>query len=1354
MRILAWNCRGLGNRRAVRAFKMLIHSEAPDVCFISETRLFTAEMLRQRGAGGLFNIFPVQCAGARHSRAGGLCLFWRDGIDVGIISSSLNHIRFSVTDADSHAYMECVAVYGFPEERNKRRTWEMIQRLKPADSIPWCCFGDFNDILSPDDKLGGDPPDVGRLQEHALLRRECGLNEVNYSGNRFTWSNNRHPGNIEERLDYAIVNKAWEELWPVTSVYNRTRYKSDHSPILVYCGNRKRRVEKKREMRFRFEELWLQQGEACREVVDGVWGRPSLGITQKITAVGEALDSWGRNVFGDIPKKISEARVLLQRLQRRVPTQEVLDEIRATERELDVLLEHEEIMWSQRSRATWLRHGDRNSRFFHQKASQRRRRNMIEFIQDANGREVETDEEIVHVLLSYFQDLFTCSNPSGIEEAVALVANRVSPAHRETLLAAFSREDIEEALFQMHPTKAPGADGLPALFYQKIWAIIGDDVSHFCLQVLQGNIDPGIVNQTLLVLIPKIKIPEHASQFRPISLCNVIFKIITKCIANRLKIILPDLICESQSAFVPGRLITDNALIAFECFHFMKKRIQSRNGIMALKLDMSKAYDRVEWPFLQSVMTSMGFPLCWVNLIMRCVSSVSFSILLNGNRQAPFAPHRGLRQGDPLLPYLFILCGEVFSAMINKAVLNSSLHGVKISRSAPVISHLLFADDSVIFARADVQEAECIRNILSSYERASGQAINLDKSMLSVSRNVPQNFFHELRQLLGVKAVESFDKYLGLPTIIGKSKSQIFHFVKERVWKKLKGWKERSLSRAGREVLVKAVVQAIPAYVMSCFVLPDGLCDQIEGMISKFYWGGDVSKRSLHWVSWDKLCRAKDEGGLGFRDFKSFNLALVAKNWWRIYHFPNSLFSRVFKAVYFPSGELRGAKRGYRPSYAWSSILKSSRIFKRGGRWRLGNGQSVNILHDAWLPNGAPLVYRQDLFEELHLKMVSDLLVNGRWNVSLVEMVFNPASAAVILAVPLPIQSCVDRLFWPGSPDGWYTSKSGYEFLRLENRSLLASSSTAAVVPGPFWTQVWKAHSLPRCKEVMWRACAGYLPVRTALRRRGLDVDPSCPWCGLEEETEVHVLLSCPVIQRIWFAIMGLGVTEDAPLHVVVARMWDGVCETVVYVIWEARNALLFQNRELSLDHVLARVASLEALPRPGALQRSPRAEAAAWSRPAVGWIKVNVDASVRRAMAGFGMVARDEEGALLAAATLAPVMMQSAGLAEALCLRWAMRLALDLGFFSVCFETDSLQLYQWWRRRTRGSSYLDLIISDCRTLALSFANIDVLFVRRSGNRAADFLARGASSFLVWIEEGPPGLDAFVTSDAMASMPV
>jgi hypothetical protein len=409
---------------------------------------------------------------------------------------------------------------------------------------------------------------------------------------------------------------------------------------------------------FRFEQLWLQSEEECTEVVAEAWSPHILSYSGKISTVCGALDSWSRKKFGDLPKQIAKTKLLLQTLQRSIQTAETIEATTRAEAALDTLFEQEEVFWSQRSRATWLQHGDKNTSFFHKKASQRRQRNLIEEIKDDAGNKYVEDEDIAEVLKDYFSSLFTSSNPSDIEEKTTLVAGRITPALRTTLTVIFRREEVEEALFQMHPTKAPGTDGLPALFYQNFWHIIGDDVSDLCLSILHGHLSPECLNQTRLVLIPKTKKPDHANHFRPISLCNVIFKIITKTIANRLKLILPQIVDETQSAFVPNRLITDNALIAFECFHYIKKKYSGNTGVMALKLDMSKAYDRIEWAFLQSVMRQMGFPENWVNLIMECISTVTFSIMLNGNPQAPFTPHRGLRQGDPLSPISLFFVGR------------------------------------------------------------------------------------------------------------------------------------------------------------------------------------------------------------------------------------------------------------------------------------------------------------------------------------------------------------------------------------------------------------------------------------------------------------------------------------------------------------------------------------------------------------------------------------------------------------------------------------------------------------------------------------------------------------------------
>ena len=288
----------------------------------------------------------------------------------------------------------------------------------------------------------------------------------------------------------------------------------------------------------------------------------------------------------------------------------------------------------------------------------------------------------------------------------------------------------------MFPTKALGPDGFPTHFYQRHWDICGEEVTRAVLSIVRGEESAECVNDTVLVLIPKVLNPTHLAQFRPISLCNVIYKIASKVVANRLKQILPDIISHEQSAFVPGRLITDNIICAYECLHFMKRNKSKSNSYCALKLDMMKAYDRLEWDYLQAMMEKLGFAQPWVDTVMSMVRSVSFSVMFNGEKLEQFIPSRGIRQGDPISPYLFLIATEGLSCLLKSSSESSGLEGIKVAPTAPVVNHLLFVDDSLLLFKSSTEGATAVSNLLEIYCNASGQKINNDKSSIFLVRVV------------------------------------------------------------------------------------------------------------------------------------------------------------------------------------------------------------------------------------------------------------------------------------------------------------------------------------------------------------------------------------------------------------------------------------------------------------------------------------------------------------------------------------------------------------------------------------------------------------------------------------------
>lgn len=252
-----------------------------------------------------------------------------------------------------------------------------------------------------------------------------------------------------------------------------------------------------------------------------------------------------------------------------------------------------------------------------------------------------------------------------------------------------------------------------------------------------GELPEG-VNQTLVCLIPKIKTPQTMADLRSIFLCNMLMRILSKVLYNRLKGCLGSIISDKQSTFVEGRLLRDNALIAFEVNHFMRRNNQGKHGIAGLKIDISKSYDTLEWGFIENKMHKFVFQQQWIDRVMKLINSVSYTFTHNGQGFGNVRPTRGLRQGYPISPYIYILCAEGLSAMIRRNESASLIYGCTVARGAPTISHLLFASDCYFFFRAVESKVNVMKRILKRYEEISGQVVNFNKSLVVFSANTKE----------------------------------------------------------------------------------------------------------------------------------------------------------------------------------------------------------------------------------------------------------------------------------------------------------------------------------------------------------------------------------------------------------------------------------------------------------------------------------------------------------------------------------------------------------------------------------------------------------------------------------------
>ncbi|GLT85577.1 hypothetical protein SLE2022_037640 [Rubroshorea leprosula] len=594
MKILSWNCQGLGQALTRRELTDLIFKHRPCLVFLMETKKHKKYLERLRRKYAFSNGVYVESQGY----SGGLALWWTEEVHISIYYTDKNVVDGCCTDDDYSNSWHFSFIYGEPNVQLRRTMWSRMMNFRRPISIPWLIMGDLNLVGDSSEKQGRRPPLVTdrRLLEELICT--CSLREVGYRGSKYTWVR----GNIKERLDRALINDEWGRLFPNAQLFHGTRIGSDHCPLLLSLKAMPIITKK----HFRYELKWQLQdgyeGAITQGWMTDRFGSPLYRMNAKISHCKKYLKEWSKSTSGHTRQELEQLQQELEGLQQEEQSELNLSRQKLLVDRIHSLWMQEEAYWFQRARTNWLQFGDKNSKFFHTIASRRRQNNYIFQLKDDQGQLVEGAELLTNHVLSYFQQAYASSNTGNFTQLTGLISPTVTAEMNQDLCRSVSEEEIRSAVFQLGAFKAPGVDGFPGCFFQQHWDLVAPDMCNAIRHFFEHGFMLRELNKTKIVLIPKIKNPEVISQFRPISLCNFSYKIIAKILANRLKGYLDRLITPFQSAFIPGRAIHDNILIAHEAFHGLRLKKSGKHGIVALKLDIRKAYDSVDWNCLENIL--------------------------------------------------------------------------------------------------------------------------------------------------------------------------------------------------------------------------------------------------------------------------------------------------------------------------------------------------------------------------------------------------------------------------------------------------------------------------------------------------------------------------------------------------------------------------------------------------------------------------------------------------------------------------------------------------------------------------------------------------------------------------------
>ncbi|KAJ9549508.1 hypothetical protein OSB04_022051 [Centaurea solstitialis] len=812
-----------------------------------------------------------------------------------------------------------VNIYAPQQNSRKRKLWaDLLSVFGAYQNLIWVLFGDFNEVREEGERLGSRFSRSGAKAFNDFIIN-AGLSEIRCGGRRFTRFSS--DGLKLSKLDHILVSHSFFSVWVNPSVEILPRVYSDHCPLFlsslsVNFGP----------LPFKFFNSWLSIV-SLDEVVVSSWSssrfsNPSANAVVRLVArlkhLRNCIKSWKANQLHDNGNSAVDLRKNLNNLESLAESSALSDSDKELRLELIQKIfdiEKKNLLdIKQKARINWAINGDENSKYFHSSLKYKQRKNHIHGL-SLDGDWITDPLKLKSLAFDFFADKYKeplASRPSFICQRF----KKLSELQKEFLEGQFTEAEIKKAVWGCDGDKAQGPDGFTFSFIKKFWFTIGqgfvDAVNHF------GNskkLDK-CANSSFLSLIPKIRDPIYLLDYRPISLIGCLYKIIAKVLSNRLKEVISSVIGVEQTAFLKNRSILDGPLIINETISWIKR---SKKKAFILKVDFQKAFDTLNWNYLDMVMGQMNFGSTWRAWIHSCLDSSRVSVLVNGSPSHEFSMFRGIRQGDPLAPFLFLIAAEGLNVALLEAIDGNVFQGINLPHGGPIISHLQYADDAIFIGNWSEDNALNLLSLLRCFYMSSGLMVNLSKTVL-MGVGVNSDEVVNLANLLNCSSGSLPFNYLGLP--VGASMNKCSHWqpILDKFQSKLSSWKASLLSCGGRITLCKSVLGALGVYYFSLYKAPIKVINTLESFRCHFFWGGDKEKKKICWMSWKDVISPMEFGGLGVGSLRSLNLALLAKWWWRLKTDRAALWNKVIFSLHgykrsSPADPLLSKKSG-----AWSAI--------------------------------------------------------------------------------------------------------------------------------------------------------------------------------------------------------------------------------------------------------------------------------------------------------------------------------------------------------------------------------------------------------------------------------------------------